>query len=59
MLYLLQNKRKKERVMYEYTIWNPTTQEERIIFGYSFNDAVRRYKIDASEVQIIDSVYID
>lgn len=45
--------------MYEYTIWNPTTQEGRIIFGYSFNDAVRRYKIDASEVQIIDSVYID
>lgn len=45
--------------MYEYTIWNSTTQEEEIIFGYSFNDAIRRYTINSNEVKILSSIYID
>lgn len=45
--------------MYKYTIWNFITKEENIIFGYSFKDAINKYKINPNEVQLIHKAYID
>lgn len=45
--------------MTEYGISNIHTNEENIIFGYSFADACRRAKLNVDNWEIIYSEYID
>lgn len=46
--------------MYEYTIYNPNTKEEEIIFGHSLEDAFRRYpELNPSEWICLMREYID
>lgn len=45
--------------MYEFEIYNKTTFEETIIFGYNFADACRRANIKATEWHCVSRVYVD
>ena len=45
--------------MDEYWIYNIDTGEERPIFGYSYDDACRRYCINKDEWKLLDWRYID
>ena len=45
--------------MYEYRIVNRATNEENVIFGYTYTDACKRYKVDPNEMLVIDCEYID
>lgn len=46
--------------MWELEIWNPTTQETKIIFGYSMSDAMKRNpELNPEEWECILSIYID
>lgn len=45
--------------MYEYEIRNIHTNEETIIFGYSFADACRRSKLNPSDWECWMQTYID
>lgn len=45
--------------MYEYRIVNRITEEETVIFGYTYADACKRCKVDPNEVMVIDCEYVD
>ena len=45
--------------MYEYRIINRVTNEENIIFGRTYADACKRWKVDPNEMLVIDCEYID
>ena len=45
--------------MNEYTIIENATKEQRIIFGYNWNDALRRAKLQDAEVTMLDWAYVD
>ena len=45
--------------MYEYTIINTKTNTEEIIYGYSWNNALRRARLDESEAKLMRYDYID
>lgn len=46
--------------MWELEIWNPTTKETKIIFGYSMSDAMERNpELNPKEWECILSIYID
>lgn len=45
--------------MYEYIIVNRKTEQETVIYGRSFIDACRRWKVEPAEVKIIDYEYVD
>lgn len=45
--------------MYEYEIVNIDTGKESIIFGYTLEDALRRYKMEGQVVKILHKAYID
>ena len=45
--------------MTEYGIYNISTKEENIIFGYSFSDACRRAKLNPEEWAVFYYEYID
>jgi hypothetical protein len=45
--------------MYEYRIVNKTTEEEIVIFGYTYADACKRKKIDPNENLVINCEYVD
>ena len=46
--------------MFEYTIYNKTTNETKYLWGYSAKDAFERSpKINPNEWKVIDSEYID
>lgn len=45
--------------MYEFDIKHKHCEMTKIIFGYNFEDACRRAKIDANIWIIIDQEYID
>ena len=50
---------KEEKPMYEFEILNKTTKETNYIFGYGFNDACRRSKLEPNEWTVIGKDYID
>ena len=45
--------------MNEYWIYNIDTEEERPIFGYSYDDACERYCINKDEWKLLDWKYVD
>ncbi len=45
--------------MYEYRIINKITEEETVIFGYTYADACRRWNVKPAEVLVIDCEYVD
>jgi hypothetical protein len=45
--------------MYEYRIINKNTNEENVIFGHTYADACKRWKVDPNEVLVIDCEYVD
>lgn len=45
--------------MYEFTIVNNKTNEERIIFGYGYNEAMERANYNRSEWTYVCRDYID
>lgn len=45
--------------MYEFEIKNKTTKETEYIFGYSYNDACCRNKLEPTEWTMISKDYID
>lgn len=45
--------------MYEYRIVNKNTNEENVIFGYTYADACKRWKVDPNEMLVIDCEYVD
>ena len=45
--------------MYEFEIKNKTTKETDYIFGYGYNDACRRSKLEPNEWTVISKDYID
>ena len=53
-------KKKKRRItMYEYEALNTTTNERKIIFGYTFEDALKRNDLNPNEYKYIARWYID
>lgn len=45
--------------MYEIEIYNPTTKEEKFIFGHSIPDAFKAYNLSLTEWQVMCVDYID
>lgn len=45
--------------MYEYEILNAATNETAIIFGFSYEDACRRWKIDSKNYKLLSAEYVD
>ncbi len=45
--------------MYEYETLNTTTNERKIIFGYTFEDALKRNDLNPNEYKYIARWYID
>jgi hypothetical protein len=45
--------------MYEYHIINRATEETNIIFGYDYNDACKRNRIDPKDWFVQIAEYID
>lgn len=45
--------------MYEYGIYNVTTNEENIIFGYSFENACRRANLNPQKWEVTYQEYVD
>ena len=45
--------------MNEYTVLNEKTNEMDIFFGYTFEDACRRSKVNENDYTILDIEYID
>ena len=45
--------------MYEFTIMNKTTEEERIIFGYGYSDTMKKKNLNTTEWVLICKDYID
>ena len=45
--------------MYEYTIQHKATGEIQPIFGYTYIDACKRWKIDVNDYYVIHKEYID
>ena len=45
--------------MYEYSINNVTTNEERHVYGYTFADACRRSKLNMNEWNVAYYEYVD
>ena len=45
--------------MYEYVITNITTNENRMVFGYTYENAMRKAKLNANEWQVEWAEYID
>lgn len=45
--------------MYEYRIINKNTNEENVIFGRTYIDACKRWKVDPNEMLVIDCEYVD
>lgn len=45
--------------MYEFEIINKITDEERIIWGYSYKNACERSKLDPANWIVLCSEYID
>lgn len=45
--------------MFEYDIYNPTTKESSIIFGYDVKDAFSRTKLDSKDWIVETEMYID
>lgn len=45
--------------MYEYRIANKKTEQEAVIFGRTFIDACRRWKMEPAELMVIDYEYVD
>jgi hypothetical protein len=42
-----------------YTVRNVKTEEERELFGYWFEDAIRRSKLNADDWKVIFKEYMD
>ena len=56
----LPKKKKKRRItMYEYEALNTTTNERKIIFGYTFEDALKRNDLNPNGYKYIARWYID
>lgn len=55
----LQTVTRKENPMYEYMITNITTNENRMVFGYTYENAMRKAKLNANEWQVEWAEYID
>lgn len=45
--------------MYEFTILNKRTNEERILFGHSIKHTFQKYNLDMSDWEVILVEYID
>ena len=45
--------------MYEYIIVNRKTGQEAVIYGRTFIDACRRWKVEPDKVEIVDYDYVD
>ena len=45
--------------MYEFRLINLTNDNEKIIFGYDYNNACKRANIDPEEWEVYDYEYID
>ena len=45
--------------MYEYHIINKATEETNIIFGYDYNDACRRWKVNPHDWLVQIAEYVD
>lgn len=45
--------------MYEFTLMNTNTKEERYAFGVSASDAYKRAKLNPAEWQVVDYEYAD
>ena len=45
--------------MYEYRTYNAKTSEERIFFGYTFENACKRAKVNPAEYVVVDMEYVD
>jgi hypothetical protein len=45
--------------MYEYRVVNRKTEQETTIFGRTFIDACRRWKVEPAELMVIDCEYVD
>lgn len=50
---------KEERKMFEFELYNETTGETTIIFGYSLGDAKQRWGIEDPEWECIRADYVD
>lgn len=51
--------KEEEKPMYEFEVKNKTTKEIDYIFGYSFDDACRRSKLEPNEWTMLGKDYID